>query len=96
MAVQHMVWIRFKPEVSPERIRDHLDNLRSVRDRVPGVVELVIGENFTDRADGYTHGMIVTFNDRASLESYLPHPEHVKAAGPLRDDAQLMAMDIEH
>lgn len=95
MAVQHIVWIRFKPDASPQRIREHLDNLASLRDRVPGVVELVIGENFTDRSDGYTHGMIVTFNDRASLESYLPHPEHVKAAAPMKEDADVLVMDLE-
>ena len=38
---------------------------------MPGITELTIGENFTDRAKGYTHGLIVTLTGRAALDAYL-------------------------
>ena len=54
------------------------------------------GKNFTDRANGFTHGLLVTLKDKAALEAYGPHPEHVAVAKPLKEDADLMAMDFEH
>lgn len=95
MAVEHMVWIRFREGVSEQRQREHLDNLRMLKEHVPQVRELKVGTNFTDRAAGFTHGLIVTVDDQPSLQGYLEHPEHVKVAEPLKREADLMAMDIE-
>jgi hypothetical protein len=95
MAVDHMVWIRFHEGVGEDRIAEHLANLRSLAQRVPAVQDLRVGANFTDRARGFTHGLIVTVADRDALQQYLEHPDHVAVAGPLKEDAELMAMDIE-
>ena len=95
MAVQHMVWIKFNEGVSEQRKQEHLDGLAGLTDKVPGIVSLHVGENFTDRSGGYTHGLLVTLTDRQALEVYAPHPEHVKVAGPLKADASLLAMDIQ-
>lgn len=95
MAVEHMVWIRFREGVGAERIAGHLAGLAGLKGKVPGIVDLRVGENFTDRANGCTHGLLVTFEDRAALEAYGPHPEHKKVSGPLREDAELFVMDIE-
>jgi len=93
--IEHMVWIRFKPGVTPERQQHHLDQLASLKDRVPGIVKLAVGENFTDRSGGYTHGLLVTLQDRNALGVYATHPVHVAVAGPLKRDADLLALDIE-
>ncbi len=93
--VYHMVWIRFHAGVSDDRRGHHLAGLLSLKGRIEGVRDVVVGENFTDRANGFTHGMLVTLEDRAALEGYGPHPEHVAVAGPLKGDAELLAMDVE-
>jgi len=95
MAVEHMVWIKFKDGVNESRKAEHLDGLRALQGKIPGVIDVKVGENFTDRAKGFTHGLLVTLTDRAALEAYGPHPEHAAVAGPLKEDAELMAMDIE-
>ena len=95
MSVEHMVWIRFHDGVSEARRREHLEALASLGESVPGVLSVCVGANFTDRAAGYTHGLIVRLRDRAALETYQKHPAHVAVAEPLKADAQLMAMDIE-
>jgi len=94
MAVEHMVWIRFNDGVSAERIREHLAGLAGLRDKVPGILELVVGRNFTDRAGGFTHGLLVRLESRAALQTYIDHPEHVAVAGPLKQDAEVRALDI--
>jgi hypothetical protein len=95
MAVQHIVLIKFNDDVDRDRIDEHLALLRSLEDKVPGITELTIGENFTDRAKGYTHGLIVTLTGRAALDAYATHPYHVEVAEALKADGSLMVLDFE-
>jgi len=96
MPIAHMVWIKFNADVSAERAQEHLDNLASLRGQVPGVIDLQVGPNFTDRANGYTHGLLVTLESKEALSAYGPHPAHAAVAGPLKEDASLLAMDFEY
>ena len=95
MAVYHMVWFRFAAEVPNERVDEHLAALRGLSATVPDVIGLHVGENFTERAAGYTHGLIVKLPDRDALGVYAAHPAHVAVAEKLRADAELLAMDFE-
>lgn len=95
MAVAHMVWLKFNDGVSQETIDEHLVALASLQDSVPGIVDLTLGENFTDRAEGCTHGLLVVLEDRAALTGYATHPAHVAVAGSLREDAKLLVLDYE-
>ena len=95
MAVNHMVWLKFNEGVAQSRKDDHIDALRSLRGPIPGIVDLTLGENFTDRANGYSHALVVTLVDRAALGVYAAHPHHVEVASALRQDAQLLVMDYE-
>jgi hypothetical protein len=96
MAVNHMVWLRFRPDVPAERIAAHLEALRGLAGRVPGVRGVTVGANFTDRAQGYTHGLSVILDDRAALSAYAVHPAHVEVATGLRRDAEVLALDYEY
>jgi hypothetical protein len=91
-----MVWIKFRADVPARRIEEHLDALRSLRARVPAILDLSLGANFTDRAQGCTHGLSVILPDRAALAAYLPHPAHVPVAQALRQDAEVLALDYEY
>jgi len=62
---------------------------------VPGIISLRLGKNFTDRAKGFTHGLVVTLENKAALPIYADHPEHMAVATELRKDAEVMAMDFE-
>ncbi len=94
--IEHSVWIKFHDHVEPARRQQHLDALAALKDRVPNIVELAIGENFTDRANGYTHGLLVRLPTRDDLARYATHPRHVSVATALKKDADLLAMDFEH
>ena len=95
MAVEHMVWIKFHEHVDEERIGEHLSSLSGLSDQVPGILELKVGENFSHRSGGFTHGMLVRFADRSALQHYAEHPEHVRVANALIADAEVRALDIE-
>ncbi len=96
MAVMHMVWVRFNEGVPAERVAGHIAAVLGLAGRIPGILDARGGANFTDRAGGLTHGLLVTLADRASLPAYLNHPEHLRVLGTLTPDvAELRAMDIE-
>jgi len=95
MAVYHMVWMKFHEGVSEERINEHLTNLKNMPEHIDEVQAVAVGKNFTDRAKGFTHGLLVTVANRGALPAYLNHPHHVEIATPLKEDAELMAMDVD-
>jgi len=95
MAVQHMVWLKFTPDVSDQRIEAHMEALRGMQGKVPQVRYVAAGRSLVDRAGGFTHGVLVTLNSPDDLKPYEEHPEHQKVARPLKEDAEVMAIDID-
>lgn len=96
MAVNHMVWVRFRADVPEARIAEIEATLRQLPERVPGVQSMTMGRNFTDRANGCTHGISVILDDKAALERYAVDPFHVAVARALRENCDvLMALDYE-
>ncbi|MBD2312967.1 Dabb family protein [Desertifilum sp. FACHB-1129] len=74
--IEHIVLFKWQPDTSPEAIATIIEALKSLQDKIPGIVDLSCGENFCERSKGFTHGLVVRFVDRAALENYGPHPEH--------------------
>lgn len=96
MTLKHVAWLKFKDGVSAEQIARHLEACRRLVAKVPSLENLECGPNTTDRAGGFTHGIIVTVADRTALDVYLNHPAHVPVAEALvADVAELRVMDIE-
>jgi hypothetical protein len=97
MAIYHIAWLRFAPEVTDERIDEHLQACRALPDQVPVVQQLVCGPNHNlGRSDGFTHGIIVTLPSIEAVPAYLDHPAHVPVAERLVADlADIRVMDLE-
>lgn len=74
--IEHVVLFKIKASATDRQKTDMLQRLLALKDRIPGIVHASAGANFSDRARGFTHGFVVRFVDRASLDAYLPHPEH--------------------
>ena len=88
--IEHIVLIRWTEGASEDAKDSAMTELRNLKDKVPGIVELSSGVNFSERAKGYTHGLVFRFKDRAAVEAYLAHPEHVRVVqkflNPFRSD----------
>lgn len=96
MSVEHMVWFKFMPEVKDTQIQSIMDQLAALAEVIPGIEALKCGKNFTDRAQGHTHGLIVTLESPKALEIYGPHPEHQKVVAQLKQTCDsIIAMDFE-
>jgi hypothetical protein len=67
-----------------------MTELRNLKDKIPSIVEVSSGVNFSERAKGYTHGLVLRFKEKAEVEAYLAHPEHVRVVqkflNPIRSD----------
>ncbi|HEX5849279.1 MAG TPA: Dabb family protein [Rubrobacter sp.] len=75
--VDHLVFFAIRDEASQEEVEDLLSSIRALRDEVPSTVDLSVGEDFTGRSGGYTHGIFVRFEDRDGLREYMEHPAHL-------------------
>lgn len=96
MRVDHMVWFKFKPEVSEDRIDDLMQQLEALQGVVPGILEIRTGKNFTQRSQGHTHALVVILESKAALEAYGPHAAHQKVVAQLREVTEsILALDIE-
>lgn len=96
MTVKHVVWMKFKEGVGAERIDFHKQECRALVKQIPVLENLEFGDNYSDRADGLTHCIIVTVAEREGLEAYLAHAAHIPVAEALVADLdRIMAMDLE-
>ncbi len=74
--VDHLVLFKLTPDATDEQRADALAALRGLKDKIPGILDLTAGVNFSSRSQGFELGVFVRFTDRAALENYLPHPAH--------------------
>ena len=94
MALEHMVWLTPKAGVSEDKMEDILASIRALT-HLPGVLAISAGRNVTDRANGATHGVLVTLNSAEDLQSYLNHPDHQAVGVVLREHCEVLALDYE-
>ena len=59
MALEHMVWLTPKTGVGEDKMEEILASIRALT-HIPGVLAISAGRNITDRANGATHGVLVT------------------------------------
>lgn len=94
--VEHIVLFRWNDTATQTEIDAALEGLRGLAGEIPGILELAVGTNFSDRSQGFTHGLVVRFTDRAALDVYGPHPAHQHVVqqliNPIRAD--VLAVDF--
>jgi hypothetical protein len=95
--IVHVVLFKWKEDATPEAIEAVLTGLRGMAGRIEGMTGITCGENFSSRAQGFTHGLVAHFTDRAALETYATHPVHVEVVEnyihPIRGET--LAFDYE-
>lgn len=95
MAIEHVVAFKFKAGIPESTRESHMTALRELVPQIEAIEALRCGKNFSDRAQGFDYGLIVTVADRKGLQAYLEHPAHLAAAGPLKADCEdVLAIDF--
>ena len=76
----HIVIWKYRAEIEPEVRETHLDLLRGLPATIPVIESLAVGFDVVKLPRSYHTGLVAVFRDRAALETYTVHPEHIKAA----------------
>ena len=95
--VEHLVLFKLKPEATEAQVEAMFGGLRDLKAKIPGIVDLSVGRNFTDRGKGYEIGLTVRLGGRSELAEYLPHPAHQAVLAELIRPivAEVLAVDYE-
>jgi hypothetical protein len=75
----HIVSFKYKAEVTDAQRDDHLMRLKGLS-TVPGVLDLRVGPDVVRSPRSYDTGLLVVFANRAALDAYATHPQHVPVA----------------
>ena len=78
--VRHIVVFKYKPGTTPDQIRQVTEAFRDLRKKIPGITAFEDGVNNSPEGKnlGFTHVYMLTFEDAAARDAYLPHPDHAK------------------
>ena len=76
----HIVIWKYRPEIDTEVREEHIRLLRHLPSVIKEVESLSVGFDVLQLPRSYDSGLVASFRDRAALEAYTIHPEHVKAA----------------
>lgn len=78
--VRHVVAFKYTSDATDDQIAEVTDAFRELRNSIPGIVSFEYGINNSPEGqnDGFTHLYLITFEDEAARDAYLPHPEHEK------------------
>lgn len=85
--LRHVVLFKFKADVTAAQVQEVADAFAALPKKIDVIHSFEWGTDVSveGKADGFTHGFLVTFKDEKGREIYLPHPAHqefVKLVGP--------------
>lgn len=76
----HIVVWKYRTDVEQFARDEHVTLLRNLASIIPEVQSLSVGFDTLYLPRSYDTGLVATFADRAALDGYTVHPEHVKVA----------------
>lgn len=95
--IEHLVLFKWKDEASPTAIAEVMESLKGLSGKIPDIIQLSCGENFSARSQGFHHGLVVRFSNRDALATYMSHPLHQEVVHnsikPILQD--ILAVDYE-
>ena len=76
----HVVIWKYRSDVDQDTRNQHLNMLRKLSEVIPELRSLSVGFDILDLPRSYHTGLVALFDDRAGLDAYTVHPEHIKVA----------------
>ena len=92
----HIVIWKYRADVEPEVRDEHVLLLRALRGKIPELSTLAVGTDVVGLPRSFDTGLVATFRDRAALDAYTVHPDHIKVAELGRSiSEQVASVDFE-
>jgi len=76
----HIVVWKYRSDVEQFAREEHVRLLAELRATIPEVRSLAVGFDILHLARSYDTGLVAVFDDRAGLDAYTIHPDHVRVA----------------
>lgn len=83
--IEHMVLLKFSNSTTEDQKLELIRRTLLLKDKIPGIMDIQQGNNFSNRSQGFEMGLTVRFEDRTSLENYGPHPAHQEVFSYLKE-----------
>ncbi len=78
--ITHIVIWKYRADIEQKRRDEHIAMLKQLPAFIDDIRSLSVGPDLLRLPRSYDTGLVVTFDDRAALEAYTVHPEHIKVA----------------
>ncbi|HEV7376662.1 MAG TPA: Dabb family protein [Pyrinomonadaceae bacterium] len=76
----HIVVWKYRADVEQVVRDEHVARLRRLASIIPEIESFNVGFDVIKLPRSYDTGLVATFTDRAALEAYTVHPEHILVA----------------
>lgn len=76
----HVVIWKYRADVEQEVREEHVRMLRNLGSAIKELESLSVGFDVVKLPRSFDTGLVAVFRDRAGLEAYTIHPEHIKVA----------------
>ena len=78
--IRHIVMFKFKEGLDPGKIDEIVAAFAELPNQIEEIVEFEMGTNISPEnlGQGFSHCFVVTFQNEADRDRYLPHPAHKK------------------
>ena len=98
--VKHVVLFKFKESATPQQVEAISAAFAALPDEIPGIVHFEMGTNSSPEGlnKGLTHAYLLTFENAAARDAYLPHPAHKafgQKLGPVLDDVCVVDFTVD-
>ena len=87
----HIVVWKYRPDVEQVVREEHINRLRRLASIIPEIESFAVGADVLSLPRSYDTGLVATFRDRAALEAYTVHPEHILVADMGRNISEQVA-----
>ncbi|KGP72793.1 Dabb family protein [Pontibacillus yanchengensis] len=95
--IEHIVIFKFNDQTTEDQKKEAITQLKSLKQEIPGIIDIQAGVNFSDRSQGFELGLTVRFEDKQSLENYGPHEKHQEVVSYLKEIglSDIVVVDFE-
>ncbi len=76
----HIVIWKYNADVEAEVRQEHVRMLRALQSVIIEIESLTVGFDVVKLPRSFDSGLVAVFRDRAALDAYTIHPEHIKVA----------------
>jgi hypothetical protein len=76
----HIVVWKYRADIAQATREEHIARLRRLPSLITGIESFSVGSDVLHLPRSYHTGLVAVFRDRAALDAYTIHPEHVRVA----------------